>query len=71
MRELGSGMSRLPEKGSSRTRGVVKAAAFSPDGRTLATTSLDDTLRLWDVVTGRERPALSHNDQSRCDCILP
>ena len=29
----------------------------------MATTSLDGTLRLWDVVTGQEGPALSHNDQ--------
>ncbi len=28
--------------------------AFSPDGKTLASTSFDSTIRLWDVVTGKE-----------------
>ncbi len=33
--------------------GTVYAAAFSPDGKTLSTGGIDDSLVLWDVDTGR------------------
>src|SRR5262249_16600586 len=33
----------------------VTYAAFSPDGKTLASTGRDQTLRFWDVGTGKER----------------
>jgi WD40 repeat protein len=39
------------------TRGVL-AIAFTPDGSGLATGGLDETIRLWDVQTGRQRLAL-------------
>jgi WD40 repeat protein len=33
---------------------MVWAVVFSPDGKTLATTSIDGTARLWEVASGRE-----------------
>ena len=32
---------------------AVMSATFSPDGKTLATSSMDATIRLWDPLTGR------------------
>jgi eukaryotic-like serine/threonine-protein kinase len=35
--------------------GYVMCLAFSPDGKTLATGSLDNTVRIWDVASGQEQ----------------
>ena len=39
-------------------RGTVRSVAFSPDGSTLASGSWDDTIRLWNAVTGEHKTTL-------------
>ena len=44
--------------------GFVNAVAISPDGKTIASGSVDKTARLWDHVTGIEKHILKgHTDQ--------
>jgi WD40 repeat protein/tetratricopeptide (TPR) repeat protein/serine/threonine protein kinase len=39
-------------------KGGVKAVAFSPDGKLIASVSSDGVARIWDVATGKERHKL-------------
>jgi WD40 repeat protein len=41
----------------------VNSVAFSPDGLTLASGSMDNTIKLWDVATGELKATLK--DQTR------
>lgn len=44
--------------------GFVFAVAFSPDGRTLASGSQDQTVRIWDAQTGQtQRTLAEHSDE--------
>ncbi|MCE9530291.1 MAG: protein kinase [Planctomycetes bacterium] len=50
----------------------VTSVSFAPDGKTIATTSEDRTIRLWDPVTGRERAVLTtHTDAVLISAFLP
>ncbi len=53
-------------------RDVVYSAAYSPDGRHLASASLDGTVRLWDVASGRPLGVLTtHHGEIHSVVFLP
>jgi WD40 repeat protein len=51
---------------------LVSAIAISPDGTWLATTSSDETARIWDAATGQHRATLtSHTSLVSAIAISP
>jgi WD40 repeat protein/tetratricopeptide (TPR) repeat protein len=64
-----TGHEQLTLKGQARGGGSV---CFSPDGRRLATDSLDQTVKLWDVQTGQELLTFGgHTDTVESFCFSP
>lgn len=50
----------------------VTSVAFAPDGKTLASGSMDETVKLWDVGTGRELSTLKgHTDPVKSVAFSP
>ncbi len=52
--------------------GAVKSAAFSPDGKFIATAGRDKTAKIWEISTGREiRTFTGHNGRLICVSFSP
>jgi RNA polymerase sigma factor (sigma-70 family) len=41
-------------------KGAVRALAFAPDGKTIATSGADKTIRIWNVASGAQKHKMAH-----------
>jgi tetratricopeptide (TPR) repeat protein len=57
----GGGVYRHRQSGSTNQGLALRALTFSPDGRLLASSGVDQTIRLWDVATGPSTPMQDSN----------
>jgi WD40 repeat protein len=48
--------------------GYIRAIAFSPDGKTLASSGSEGSVRLWDPMTGRQRQTIWHGQSAGAIC---
>ncbi|HYV38793.1 MAG TPA: WD40 repeat domain-containing protein, partial [Gemmataceae bacterium] len=50
-------------------KSAINGMALSPDGKAIASTSLDGTMRLWDPVTGLERMQVKADESKTLLCV--
>jgi WD40 repeat protein/energy-coupling factor transporter ATP-binding protein EcfA2 len=75
-RELSSNASTLPTDAATSSNGstvTAVAEAFSPDGKIIATSGRDNTVKLWDIASGQELlpPLAGHTDNVRVIAFSP
>jgi mono/diheme cytochrome c family protein len=64
--------SRLVATGTFRGhRGSVRALAFAPDGKTFASAGEDETVRIWNIESGKSRQLASGLDEPRALAFSP
>ncbi len=51
--------------------GSVNSLVFSPDGKTLASGSLDSTIKLWEIASGKELASLISIDKQNWVVVAP
>ena len=60
----------FPYLSAQRHHGCIWGVSFSPDGKYAATASLDGTVRLWDVLEGKDLSVLGEGEESMEDAEL-